>query len=54
MLFFFPVRNELEPPLVQQAAFDDTLYTVDVMRNVATRGTEEMQPQRKLSLPVRF
>ncbi|CAB0015943.1 unnamed protein product [Nesidiocoris tenuis] len=46
------VREGLEPPLLQQAAFDDTLYTVDVMRNVATRRTEPRSFERKKSLPV--
>ncbi|XP_046980300.1 tau-tubulin kinase homolog Asator isoform X4 [Schistocerca americana] len=35
------VRPELEPPLLQQAAFDDLVYEVDVMRNVAVRLTQE-------------
>uniref|UniRef100_A0A0K8SCT1 Protein kinase domain-containing protein n=1 Tax=Lygus hesperus TaxID=30085 RepID=A0A0K8SCT1_LYGHE len=46
------VREGLEPPLLQQAAFDDTLYTVDVMRNVATRSCQPPTFQRKRSLPV--
>lgn len=45
-------RSGLEPPLLQQAAFDDIIYTVDVMRSVATRSTEPPEPERKRSLPV--
>lgn len=54
MLFDY-VRRGLEPPFVQQAAFDECLYTVDVMRNVATRSTQlsSPPPMRKNSLPVR-
>jgi len=32
-------RSGLEPPLLQQAAFDDDVYEVDVMRNVAAKHT---------------
>ncbi|EFN88725.1 Tau-tubulin kinase 1 [Harpegnathos saltator] len=48
------VRAYLEAPLVQQAAFDDLLYEVDVMRNVATRYDEPKQtpPVRRSSLPA--
>ncbi|XP_066599003.1 tau-tubulin kinase homolog Asator isoform X2 [Prorops nasuta] len=48
------VRAYLEAPLVQQAAFDDLLYEVDVMRNVATRHDEprESPPPRRASLPA--
>ncbi|XP_014482904.1 PREDICTED: uncharacterized protein LOC106748669 isoform X2 [Dinoponera quadriceps] len=48
------VRPHLEAPLVQQAAFDDLLYEVDVMRNVATRYDEPRQtpPVRRSSLPA--
>lgn len=35
------VRSGLKPPLLQQAAFDDLIFRVDVMRNVASR---HMQP----------
>ncbi|XP_075218834.1 tau-tubulin kinase asator isoform X3 [Lycorma delicatula] len=31
------IRSHLDHPLLQQAAFDDVIYTVDVMRGVATR-----------------
>lgn len=31
------VRSGLKPPLLQQAAFDDIVFKVDVMRNVASR-----------------
>nr|CAD7414199.1 unnamed protein product [Timema cristinae] len=34
------IRLWLEAPLVQQAAFDDLVYEVDIMRNVATRHTQ--------------
>ncbi|XP_059482107.1 uncharacterized protein LOC132200567 isoform X2 [Neocloeon triangulifer] len=33
------IRPALEAPLLQQAAFDDLVYQVDVMRNVACRRT---------------
>ncbi|XP_032667725.1 tau-tubulin kinase homolog Asator isoform X3 [Odontomachus brunneus] len=48
------VRAYLEAPLVQQAAFDDLLYEIDVMRNVATRYDEPRQtpPVRRSSLPA--
>ncbi|XP_029161782.1 uncharacterized protein LOC114933415 isoform X2 [Nylanderia fulva] len=48
------VRAHLEAPLVQQAAFDDLLYEVDVMRNIATRYDEPRQtaPVRRTSLPA--
>ncbi|XP_072381782.1 tau-tubulin kinase homolog Asator isoform X2 [Diabrotica undecimpunctata] len=31
------VRSNLKPPLLQQAAFDDLVFKVDVMRNVASK-----------------
>lgn len=31
------LRSGLKPPLLQQAAFDELIFRVDVMRNVATR-----------------
>ncbi|XP_057668189.1 tau-tubulin kinase homolog Asator [Diorhabda carinulata] len=31
------VRSTLKPPLLQQAAFDDLVFKVDVMRNVASK-----------------
>uniref|UniRef100_T1HG67 Protein kinase domain-containing protein n=1 Tax=Rhodnius prolixus TaxID=13249 RepID=T1HG67_RHOPR len=46
------IRSGLEPPLIQQAAFDDVLYSVDVMRNVASRSTQPRNVRRKRSLPV--
>ncbi|XP_076662901.1 tau-tubulin kinase asator isoform X3 [Andrena cerasifolii] len=48
------VRAYLEAPLVQQAAFDDLLYEVDVMRNIATRHdeTRESPPPRRASVPA--
>ncbi|XP_012270729.1 tau-tubulin kinase homolog Asator isoform X2 [Orussus abietinus] len=48
------VRGHLEAPLVQQAAFDDSLYKVDVMRNIATRDDEpkESPPARRASVPA--
>ncbi|XP_071573301.1 uncharacterized protein [Temnothorax nylanderi] len=48
------LRAYLEAPLVQQAAFDDLLYEVDVMRNIATRYDEPRQtaPVRRSSLPA--
>lgn len=35
------VRAGLKPPLLQQAAFDDLIFKVDVMRNVASRHTQK-------------
>ncbi|XP_020706671.2 tau-tubulin kinase homolog Asator isoform X2 [Athalia rosae] len=48
------IRYDLEAPLVQQAAFDDLLYEVDVMRNIATRRDDpkEVPPVRRASLPA--
>ncbi|XP_008202443.1 tau-tubulin kinase homolog Asator isoform X2 [Nasonia vitripennis] len=48
------VRSHLEAPLVQQAAFDDLVYEVDVMRNIATRHDEprESPPPRRASVPA--
>ncbi|XP_031622645.1 tau-tubulin kinase homolog Asator isoform X2 [Contarinia nasturtii] len=31
------IRHNLEPPLVQQAAFDDTIFRMDIIRNVGIR-----------------
>lgn len=31
------LRSDLKPPLLQQAAFDDLIFKLDVMRNVATK-----------------
>lgn len=55
------VRSGLKPPLLQQAAFDDLIFKVDVMRNVASRHTqkedeeelEDKEPSHKwCSLPT--
>uniref|UniRef100_A0A224X785 Putative casein kinase serine/threonine/tyrosine protein kinase n=1 Tax=Panstrongylus lignarius TaxID=156445 RepID=A0A224X785_9HEMI len=46
------IRSGLEPPLIQQAAFDEILYSVDVMRNVASRSTQSRTVRRKRSLPA--
>ncbi|KAL0281246.1 UNVERIFIED_CONTAM: hypothetical protein PYX00_002293 [Menopon gallinae] len=35
------IRPHLEPPYRQQASFDDLVYEVDIMRNVATRRTQD-------------
>ncbi|XP_018563133.1 tau-tubulin kinase homolog Asator isoform X2 [Anoplophora glabripennis] len=34
------VRSSLKPPLLQQAAFDDLIFKVDVMRNVASKHVQ--------------
>ncbi|XP_066903245.1 tau-tubulin kinase homolog Asator isoform X8 [Halyomorpha halys] len=46
------IRLGLEPPFLQQAAFDDVWYEVDVMRNVATRSSQPTPHKRKHSLPA--
>ncbi|CAN8000544.1 unnamed protein product, partial [Ixodes hexagonus] len=46
----FHIRSHLQPPLRQQASFDDNVYEVDVARNVAARSTEEAE-ERRASLP---
>lgn len=46
------IRLGLEPPFLQQAAFDDVWYEVDVMRNVATRSSQPTTHKRKQSLPA--
>ncbi|XP_065343410.1 tau-tubulin kinase homolog Asator isoform X3 [Cloeon dipterum] len=54
------IRPSLEAPLLQQAAFDEIVYQVDVMRNVACRRTVEerdeetktKEAQRRLSVPA--
>jgi hypothetical protein len=54
------IRPSLEAPLLQQAAFDDLVYQVDVMRNVACRRTVDerdeetkaKESQRRPSVPV--
>ena len=59
------IRPGLEPPRLQQAAFDDCVYALDVMRNVAvkqeasssgktTDDFEAVDGERKFSLPVRM
>ncbi|KAL7044773.1 hypothetical protein ACKWTF_002043 [Chironomus riparius] len=49
------LRHNLEPPLLQQAAFDDTIFKMDVNRNVGVRdicnddnGPSPCQPFAKL------
>lgn len=44
------IRSHLQPPLRQQASFDDNVYEVDVARNVAARPSEEAE-ERRASLP---
>jgi hypothetical protein len=47
---------------LQQAAFDEIVYEVDVMRNIATRRTQtekeevdrEKERERRPSLPVSY
>jgi hypothetical protein len=47
---------------LQQAAFDEVVYEVDVMRNLATRRTQtekeeaehKKERDRRLSLPVSY
>lgn len=52
------IRPTLEPPLLQQAAFDELVYEVDVMRNIALRrtqdekGREDKEKERRCSLPT--
>ncbi|KAK7794232.1 hypothetical protein R5R35_012552 [Gryllus longicercus] len=52
------IRPALEPPLLQQAAFDELVYEVDVMRNIAVRrthdekGREDKAKERRSSLPT--
>lgn len=58
LLFTSSFRPGLEPPLLQQAAFDELVYEVDIMRNMATRHTQdekeaqEKEAFRRPSLPV--
>ncbi|XP_050302368.1 tau-tubulin kinase homolog Asator isoform X2 [Anthonomus grandis grandis] len=40
------VRRALKPPLLQQAAFDDLVFRVDVMRNVASK--HQLQPSERI------
>ncbi|KZC08670.1 Tau-tubulin kinase 1 [Dufourea novaeangliae] len=48
------VRAYLEAPLIQQASFDDLVYEVDLMRNIATRYDQprESPPPRRASVPA--
>ncbi|KAG5884734.1 hypothetical protein JTB14_037764 [Gonioctena quinquepunctata] len=53
------VRSCLKPPLLQQAAFDDLVFKVDVMRNVASKHIQSEGAEDKIteshkwgSLPV--
>lgn len=41
------VRSGLKPPLLQQAAFDDLVFRVDVMRNVGSKNLQEGDDQQK-------
>ncbi|KAH8272443.1 hypothetical protein KR044_002968, partial [Drosophila immigrans] len=42
------LRNELQPPAVQQAAFDNTVYRMDIARNVCVReANSEIVPLSK-------
>ncbi|KYB26867.1 tau-tubulin kinase homolog Asator isoform X2 [Tribolium castaneum] len=43
------VRSGLKPPLLQQAAFDDLVFRVDVMRNVASRHLQEGEEEAKVA-----
>ncbi|GAB0091165.1 Asator [Sergentomyia squamirostris] len=44
----FSLRQSLAPPLLQQAAFDKTIFQLDVMRNVGVRDSSpESQIMRK-------
>ncbi|XP_035214642.1 uncharacterized protein LOC118188338 isoform X2 [Stegodyphus dumicola] len=50
------IRSHLKPPLKQQASFDENVYEVDVMRNVAAKqGVKEeivsSSDERRTSLP---
>lgn len=55
-LIFLFLRPNLEAPYLQQASFDDVVYEVDVMRNVATRriNQEKSHVRNQPSLPVSF
>ncbi|XP_077300015.1 tau-tubulin kinase asator isoform X2 [Arctopsyche grandis] len=45
------MRRSLSPPLLQQAAFDDIIYRMDIMRNVGVRGDANTPlPERSNSL----
>ncbi|KAF2881435.1 hypothetical protein ILUMI_24721 [Ignelater luminosus] len=43
------IRSGLKPPLLQQAAFDDLVFKVDVMRNVASKHIQ--QPDEESTPP---
>lgn len=47
------VRCDLQPPLLQQAAFDDIVYKLDIMRNIAHResNSESQRSSHRNSLP---
>lgn len=47
------VRHDLQPPLLQQAAFDDTVFKLDIMRNIAHReiNSESQRSSHRNSLP---
>ncbi|XP_054709299.1 uncharacterized protein LOC129219005 [Uloborus diversus] len=49
------IRSHLQPPLKQQASFDESVYEVDVMRNVAAKQTSVesvfSSDERRTSLP---
>lgn len=53
----FHLRSNLQPPLKQQASFDENVYEVDIMRNVAVKqSTEQIETkeERRASLPHVF
>ncbi|GJQ75439.1 hypothetical protein Trydic_g23606 [Trypoxylus dichotomus] len=43
------LRAGLKPPLLQQAAFDDLIFKVDVMRNVASRQLQNQEDEENKS-----
>ncbi|XP_022248897.1 tau-tubulin kinase homolog Asator-like [Limulus polyphemus] len=54
--FCFHIRSNLQPPLKQQASFDENVYEVDVMRNVVAKqlpdeSCHENNGDRRASLP---
>ncbi|XP_076306065.1 uncharacterized protein LOC143222857 isoform X2 [Tachypleus tridentatus] len=54
--FCFHIRSNLQPPLKQQASFDENVYEVDVMRNVVAKQSpdesgHENKGDRRASLP---
>lgn len=44
----------MKPPLLQQAAFDDLLFRVDVMRNVASRHLQNDEEEEKSPEPQKW